>query len=196
MRVAELERKTSETVVRVRLNLDGSGRMSIDTGVNFLNHLLGALTKHGLFDLEVEARSLTAPDEHHVVEDTAITLGQALAKTLGDKKGIRRFGYAMVPMDEALAEVAVDLSGRSYLVFQGSFKGMRIGDLETGLVTHFLRSLTQNGRFTLHVASLYGEDDHHKAEALFKALAVALSQAIAPEPRLKDAVLSQKGVLE
>jgi len=194
-RVAELKRRTTETAVKIKLNLDGTGAAQLNTGINFFNHLLGALAKHGLFDLKVDAKSITAVDEHHIIEDVGIALGQALDSALGNKAGIRRFGYATVPMDDSLVVVAVDISGRGYTTIQADFKRRTLGDMATELIPHFLESLALNGKFTLHVNLLYGKNDHHKAEAIFKALGIALGSATQLEPRLKGRVPSQKGAL-
>jgi len=194
-RVAELKRQTTETAVKIKLNLDGTGTAQLNTGINFFNHMLGALAKHGLFDLKIEAKPITPVDEHHIVEDVAIALGQALDSALGNKAGIRRFGYATVPMDDSLAVVAVDISGRGYTTIQADFKRRTLGDMATELIPHFLESLALNGKFTLHVNLLYGKNDHHKAEAIFKALGIALGSATQLEPRLKGRVPSQKGAL-
>ncbi|MEM2927232.1 MAG: imidazoleglycerol-phosphate dehydratase HisB [Candidatus Bathyarchaeia archaeon] len=196
VRKAIVERKTLETSVKVELSLEGQGDAQVSTGIAFLDHMLGALAKHSLFDLKVRAEGLRGPDDHHIVEDVAITLGKALSQCLGKKEGIRRFGAAVVPMDEALAEVALDLSGRGHLTFQGSFVHGRIGDMASDMIPHFLESLAFNGGLTIHVARLYGRIDHHKAEALFKALGLALAEAVLVEPRLKGGVPSQKGVIE
>jgi len=194
-RQIELKRQTTETVVNVKLNIDGNGDAQLNTGVNFFNHLLGALTKHSLFDLKVDAKSITAVDEHHIIEDVGITLGQALDSALGNKAGIRRFGHAMVPMDDSLVAVAVDISGRAYTTIQADFKRRTLGDMATELIPHFLESFALNGKFTLHVNLLYGKNDHHKAEAIFKALGIALGSATQFEPRLKGKVPSQKGAI-
>lgn len=196
MRKAVVERKTLETSVKVELGLDGQGEAQVSTGLAFLDHMLGAMAKHGLFDLKVRAEGLGSPDGHHVIEDVAITLGKALSECLGKKEGIRRFGAAIVPMDEALAEVALDISGRGHLTFHGSFAHQTIGDMASDMIPHFLESLALNGGLTIHVVRLYGRIDHHKAEALFKALGLALSEAIQREPRLKGAIPSQKGIIE
>lgn len=195
MRRAQVERRTLETSVKVELNLDGLGEAQVSTGIVFLDHMLGALARHGLFDLKVRAEGLKCPDAHHIVEDVAIALGRAVSEGLGKREGIRRFGAAIVPMDEALAEVALDVSGRGHLTFRGSFFGQKLGDMESGMIPHFLESLALNGGLTIHVVRLYGRDGHHKAEALFKALGLALSQAVQSEPRLQGRVPSQKGVI-
>jgi len=197
MRIATLERKTSETHVQVTLNLDGSGRNDVSTGVGFLDHLLRHVAVHGLFDLTVRATGDLEIDLHHTVEDVALTLGACLDQAASDRKGIVRMGHAYVPMDEALAFVAVDLSGRPYSVVKGEWSAPFIGsqNVPTTLIPHFLESLAAAGRLNLHARVLYGRDDHHKAEALFKALGRALEMAIRLEPRRATQIPSTKGVL-
>lgn len=195
MRTATLERKTSETQMRVTLHLDGSGQYDVSTGVGFLDHLLRHVAVHGLFDLTVRATGDLEIDPHHTLEDVALTLGACLDQALGDRKGIVRMGHAYVPMDESLGFVAVDLSGRPYAVFEGGWSTPMIGQLPTTLVPHFLESLAAAGRLNLHARVLYGRDDHHKAEALFKALGRALEMAVRVEPRRGNQVPSTKGAL-
>ena len=175
-RKKKLARKTSETDITITFNLDGEGKSQINTGIEFFNHMLEFFARHGLFDLELEAEGDLDIDDHHTVEDVGIILGEVLNDTLGDKKGIRRMAHALVPMDEALAMVAIDLSGRSYTVLDLPFKKVKVGGLSTENVGHFLESLAQNGKFNLH-ARCEGENDHHQVEALFKALARALHDA-------------------
>ncbi len=175
-RKKKLARKTSETDITITFNLDGEGKSQINTGIEFFNHMLESFARHGLFDLELEAEGDLDIDDHHTVEDVGIILGEVLNDTLGDKKGIRRMAHALVPMDEALAMVAIDLSGRSYTVLDLPFKKVKVGGLSTENVGHFLESLAQNGKFNLH-ARCEGENDHHQVEALFKALARALHDA-------------------
>lgn len=194
-RSVNLKRQTLETVVKVRLVPDGSGKARVDTGIAFFNHMLGAFAKHGLFDLEVEAKPVAAFDEHHIVEDVGIALGQALDSALGDKKGIKRFGFAIVPMDEALALVSIDLSGRGYAAVKATFTRASLGDMGAEMLSHFLETFALNGKFTLHVVLIRGKNDHHKAEAIFKALGIALGAAAQMEPRLRGSILSQKGTL-
>jgi len=195
MRTATLERKTSETQVQVTLNLDGSGQYDVNTGVGFLDHLLRHVAVHGLFDLSVRAKGDLEIDPHHTVEDVALTLGACLNQALGDRKGIVRMGHAYVPMDESLAFVAVDLSGRPYTVVEGEWSAPMIGQLPTTLVPHLLESLATAGRLNLHARVLYGRDDHHKAEGLFKALGRALEMAARLDPRRAAQVPSTKGML-
>jgi imidazoleglycerol-phosphate dehydratase len=195
MRTATLERKTGETLVQMTLDLDGSGRHAVSTGVGFLDHMLRHVAVHGLFDLTVRSKGDLEIDPHHTVEDVALTLGACLDQALGDRKGIVRMGHAYVPMDESLAFVAVDLSGRPYTVVEGDWSAPMMGQMPTTLVPHFLESLATAGRLNLHARVLYGRDDHHKAEALFKALGRALEMAVRIEPRRSAQIPSTKGVL-
>jgi len=194
MREAHVERSTKETVVALDLNLDGTGVHTIATPVPFLNHLLAQVATHGLVDINLRATGDTAIDDHHTVEDVGIVLGQALRQALGDSRGIARYGSAIVPLDEALALVAVDLSGRAYLAYDVSFRTARTGGFETSLVEDFLRAFATNGRLTLHARMVAGRSSHHIAEALFKALGRALCQAVAADPR-REGVPSTKGAL-
>ena len=191
-RTATVRRKTGETQIEITLNLDGRGQAQTDTGVGFLDHMLAALTRHARFDLTVQATGDLHVDEHHTVEDVGITLGAALGQSLGDRAGITRMGHAIVPMDEALALVAVDIGGRGYFVFEGTFDTPRIGGMATSLVPHFFESLAMEARMNLHTRLLAGRDDHHRAEALFKALARALHQATRLDPTLGGDVPSTK----
>jgi imidazoleglycerol-phosphate dehydratase len=193
-RKAVVERRTKETQVRVQFTLDGQGAAEVKTGIGFLDHMLDLFGKHGRFDLVVEATGDTGVDDHHTAEDVGISLGQAVDKALGDRAGIARFGQAAVPMDEALAEVAIDLSGRGYLVFNAEFPQEKIGAFDAQLTPEFLQAFASNARMTLHVNVRYGKDGHHITEAVFKALARALAQAVSPDPRVKG-VPSTKGVL-
>jgi imidazoleglycerol-phosphate dehydratase len=193
-RVATVERKTSETDIVVELGLDGTGRHEISTGVGFFDHMVTAVAVHGLFDLTVQAKGDLHIDTHHTIEDVGLVLGQALDKALGDRRGIQRMGHAYVTMDEALGFVAVDLSGRPYCVFNGQWHTPAIGQMPTDLVQHFFESVAVTGRLNLHARVEYGRNDHHQAEALFKALARALRMAVAMDPRRTD-VASTKGVL-
>jgi imidazoleglycerol-phosphate dehydratase len=198
-RTATLERETAESTVRVSLDLDGTGSAKVSTGVGFYDHMLTALAKHSLFDLEVTSTGDLPVDAHHTVEDTAIVLGQALRTALGDKSGIRRFGDALVPLDEALAQAVVDVSGRPYCVHRGEPEGqafVRIGEVPyTGSLTrHVLESLALHAHLCLHVTVLAGRDPHHIVECQFKAVARALRDAVAPDPRVSG-VPSTKGVL-
>ena len=192
-RQAKIERKTSETNITIVLNLEGTGKHQISTGIGFLDHLLTALAVHSLLDLNVGAKGDLHIDSHHTIEDVGIVLGQALDKALGDRKGINRMGHAYVPMDEALAFVALDFSGRPYTVFQSEWRTSTIGQFPTDLVQHFFESLAIHAKLTLH-ARAEGRNDHHKAEALFKALGRALREAASRDPRRGD-VASTKGTL-
>ena len=193
-RTAKVTRKTEETDVSVTLNLDGVGNADIATGVPMLDHMLSHVAVHGLIDLEIRAAGDLQIDAHHTVEDVAIVLGDALDRALGDKQGIARMGYAYVPMDEALALVAVDLSGRAYAVIDADFAAPMIGAMPASLVAHFLETLATHARMNLHARVYYGRDDHHKAEALFKALGRALAQAVAIDAR-RVGIASTKGTL-
>jgi imidazoleglycerol-phosphate dehydratase len=193
-RKAVTERKTKETAIRLTLNLDGEGKTRIATGVGFLDHMLDLLARHAYLDLTVDAEGDTAVDDHHTVEDVGICLGDALQQALGDKKGIQRFGSASVPMEEARADVSVDLSGRPYLIYQTTKLPEKIGSFDTELTREFLGALANHGGINLHVSVPYGDNGHHIMEAVFKALAKALAQAIKPEEREKG-VPSTKGVL-
>jgi imidazoleglycerol-phosphate dehydratase len=193
-RTAAITRHTNETQIDLTLNLDGSGAAEIDTGIGFFDHMLHHVAVHGLFDLTVKAAGDLHVDSHHTIEDVAICLGRAFDEALGDRRGIVRMGSAYVPMDEALARVVVDLSGRPYAVIQAAFDTPVIGQMPTSLVAHVLESLAFNARMNLHAAVFYGHDDHHKAEALFKALGRALNAAVAFDPR-RGGVPSTKGTL-
>ncbi|ATR22541.1 Imidazoleglycerol-phosphate dehydratase [Roseomonas mucosa] len=195
-RIAEIVRETGETAITLRLDLDGTGQAEIATGIGFLDHMLTALARHAMFDLRVEARGDLHVDFHHTTEDVGIVLGQALRRTLGEKRGIRRYGHAVVPMDEALAEAAIDLSGRPFLVWQVPFERPKIGEMDTELFEEFFRALSSNGLFALHVMLRHGHNAHHVAEGCFKAVARALRQAVEPDPRAAGAIPSTKGMLE
>ena len=189
------ERTTSETRVRVNLNLDGTGAARVSTGIGMLDHLIDQIARHSLIDLEVEAQGDTEVDAHHTTEDVAICMGRALNQALGDRNGIVRMADRTVPMDESLVQVAIDLSGRPYAAISLPFRGERIGTLSTELVEHFLTSFAFEGRMALHVRELAGKNDHHRAEAAFKALARALGDAIAIDPRRDGSIASTKGTL-
>jgi imidazoleglycerol-phosphate dehydratase len=194
-RSARLTRRTNETKVELSVNLDGVGRGSVHTGVGFFDHMLDLFSRHSLFDLEVTAEGDLHVDQHHTVEDVGIVLGQAIEKALGDKRGIHRYGSATVPMDESLATVTVDLSGRPAFVFNVTFTAATIGAFPVELVQEFLNALCANARMNLHVNLAYGTNNHHIAEAIFKALARALRQAVEIDPRRGDGVPSTKGSL-
>lgn len=191
MRTSRISRKTKETDIQLELNLDGTGTSEVSTGIGFFDHMLTSFARHAEIDLKVHAEGDLHVDEHHLVEDTGIVLGTALADALGDMAGIARFGEARIPMDEALAEVALDIGGRSYLVLKAEFTSPQVGQFGTQLVRHFFETLASNAKITMH-ASVYGENDHHKIEALFKAFAHALKRAVKIEGK---EVKSTKGVL-
>lgn len=194
-RTAEVDRRTSETQVQVRLELDGCGQAEIYTGVGFLDHMLRQVAMHGLFDLTIHASGDLEVDTHHTVEDVALTLGEAFDRALGDRRGITRIASAYVPMDESLAFAAVDLSGRPYTVVQAQWHAPMIGALPTSLIPHFLETFAGRARANLHVQVLYGRDDHHQAEAIFKALGRALEAAVRLDPRRAGQIPSTKGSL-
>jgi imidazoleglycerol-phosphate dehydratase len=194
-RVADVERNTLETRIRVRVDLDGSGRGSFKTGVPFLEHMLDQVARHGLIDLDIVAEGDLHIDAHHTVEDIGITLGQALASALGDKKGIRRYGHAYVPLDEALSRVVVDLSGRPGLTFGVEFTRAMIGTFDVDLFQEFFQGLVNHAAMTLHVDNLRGHNAHHQAETVFKAFGRALRMAVEPDPRMGGMTPSTKGTL-
>jgi imidazoleglycerol-phosphate dehydratase len=195
-RTAVIDRKTTETQITIRLDLDGRGEQTITTGMPFLDHMLAQVARHGHFDLSVEATGDLAVDFHHTVEDLGIALGEAVSQALGDKAGIVRYGAARVPMDDALASVVMDLSGRPFLVFQApQLKGGRVGDFDLDLVREFFQGLTNHLRANLHVQVEYGQNPHHMVEAVYKALGRALDQATGLDPRLSGVVPSTKGSL-
>lgn len=195
MREATINRNTNETQIALRLGLDGTGNAQINTGVGFFDHMLHHVAVHGLFDLTVEANGDLYIDSHHTIEDVSICLGQAFDQAVGDRKGIWRMGSAMVPMDEALAQVVVDLSGRPYAVIRATFDTPSIGQMPTSLVAHSLESIAFAARMNLHAQVFYGNDDHHKAEALYKALGRALRLAVEIDPRRSQTIPSTKGTL-
>ncbi len=195
VRRAELHRVTAETDIALSLSLDGSGRSEISTGIGFLDHMLTALARHASFDLDVRATGDLHVDCHHTTEDVGIVLGQALARALGTKAGIRRYGHAVVPMDEALVEAAIDISGRPFLVWDVGFRHDKIGDIDTELFEEFFRGLSSNALLALHVTRKTGHNDHHVAEGCFKAVARALRAATEPDPRSQGRIPSTKGVL-
>ena len=195
MRQADLSRKTLETQIRVVLDLDGSGRCKLDTGVPFLEHMLDQVARHGLVDLEIEAKGDLHIDAHHTAEDIGITLGQAFAKAVGDKQGVRRYGHAYVPLDEALSRVVIDLSGRPGLDFHVEFSRARIGDFDVDLFREFFQGFVNHAGVTLHVDCLRGVNAHHQAETVFKAFGRALRMAVEADPRMAGAMPSTKGSL-
>ena len=195
MRTATVERKTRETEIVVSLDLDGAGDCDIDTGIGFLDHMLESFGRHSMIDLKVRAQGDLHVDFHHTVEDTAIVIGQAVKKALGDLAGITRFGAAAIPMDEALTRVAVDVSNRPYLVWRVEIPKPKLGEMDTELFKEWFQAFAQNAGICLHIESLYGQNSHHIVETCFKGLARALRQAVAPDDRLDGEVASTKGVL-
>ncbi|MAQ82118.1 MAG: imidazoleglycerol-phosphate dehydratase [Maritimibacter sp.] len=195
MRTAEIVRKTAETDISVSIELDGTGSYEMDTGIGFFDHMLDQLSRHSLIDMKVRCQGDLHIDDHHSVEDTGIAIGQALAKALGDKKGIRRYGSCLLPMDDALVRAALDLSGRPYLVWNVDIAAQKIGTFDTELVREFFQALSTHGGITLHVDALHGINAHHIVEAAFKAVARALREAVETDPRKSDAIPSTKGAL-
>ncbi len=193
-RYAEVGRKTGETDITVAINIDGTGKSNIDTGIGFFDHMLDAFARHGLFDLTVKVKGDLNVDGHHTVEDTGIVLGQAIAQAIGDKKGIKRYGYMILPMDETLALSAVDLCGRPYFVMDATFNAPMVGDFDTQLVNEFFYALSYSAAMNLHLRIITGMNEHHKIEAMFKAFAKALDSATSYDERITD-VLSTKGSL-
>ena len=195
MRTATISRSTAETAIDVTINLDGTGLYDVETGVGFFDHMLEQLSRHSLIDLTVRTKGDLHIDEHHTVEDTGIAIGQAFAQALGDKRGIARYGDALSPMDETLTRVALDISGRPWLVWKDLFSQSRLGGMDTEMFEHFFHSFAQAAGITLHVETLYGTNNHHIAEAAFKGVARALRTAIEIDPRKADAIPSTKGML-
>ena len=194
-RKARVERNTLETRIRASIDLDGTGQASLETGVPFLDHMLDQIARHGLVDLEIVADGDLHIDAHHTVEDIGITLGQSFAEAVGDKKGIRRYGHAYVPLDEALSRVVLDLSGRPGLVFEVDFVRARIGEFDVDLFHEFFQGFVNHAQVTLHVDNLRGSNAHHQAETVFKAFGRALRMALEPDPRMQDVIPSTKGSL-
>ena len=195
MRQASVERTTKETSIKVTVNLDGTGRYAVATGIGFLDHMLEQLSRHSLMDLTVEAKGDIHIDFHHTTEDVAICIGEAVAKALGDRKGIGRYGFAVIPMDETLTEVAIDLSNRPYLIWKVDFSKPKLGEMDTELFKEWFQAFAQAAGATLHLWNKYGENNHHIVESCYKGLARALRQAVEIDPRKADAVPSTKGVL-
>lgn len=193
-RIATNERNTKETKIKVTINLDGSGKSSINTKIGFFDHMLDGFSRHGFFDLDVFCDGDTWVDCHHSIEDTGIVLGNAIKEAVGDKKGIKRFGSCMLPMDEALVLCAIDLSGRPYLVYDANFTNQSIGDMDTQMAKEFFYAISYASGMNLHIKVLHGDNDHHIMEAMFKAFGKALDQATQFDPRIQD-VLSTKGSL-
>ena len=194
-RKAEVVRNTTETQIRVSLNLDGTGAARLATGIGFFDHMLDQIARHGLIDLEIEAKGDLHIDGHHTVEDVGITLGQAIAKAVGDKKGLRRYGHAYVPLDEALSRVVIDFSGRPGLHMRVDFKSGMIGALDTQLVYEFFQGFSNHAGVTLHIDNLHGDNAHHQCETIFKAFARALRMALEIDPRASGVIPSTKGSL-
>ena len=195
MREASIERNTKETQIKVTVNIDGTGKADISTGIGFLDHMLEQVARHSLIDISLKAKGDLHVDQHHTVEDSGIALGQALTKALGDKKGITRFACVLLPMDEALTRVALDVSGRPTLVWKVALTRTEIGEMDAELFREWFGALAQHAGLTLHVESLYGDNNHHMIESCFKGLARALGQALAIDPRQSDMVPSTKGTL-
>ncbi len=195
MREASVERNTKETEIAVRVALDGTGVYQVSTGIGFLDHMLEQLSRHSLIDLDLKAKGDLHIDYHHTTEDTGIAIGEAVAKALGDRRGITRYGSALIPMDETLTRVALDLSNRPYLVWKVVFSRPKLGEMDTELFKEWFQAFAQSAGATLHVENLYGENNHHIVESCFKGLARALREAIEIDPRKADAVPSTKGVL-
>ncbi len=194
-RIAEVQRNTAETQIRVRLNLDGTGAAQLATGIGFFDHMLDQIARHGLIDLEVKAQGDLHIDGHHTVEDVGITFGQAMAKAVGDKRGLRRYGHAYVPLDEALSRVVIDFSGRPGLHMRVPFKAVMIGALDTQLVFEFFQGFVNHAGVTLHIDNLFGDNAHHQCETVFKAFARALRMALEIDSRAMDVIPSTKGSL-
>ncbi|BFM09386.1 imidazoleglycerol-phosphate dehydratase HisB [Halioxenophilus aromaticivorans] len=194
-RSASVSRDTLETQIKVSLNLDGTGKGKFDTGVPFLEHMLDQISRHGLIDLDIYCKGDTHIDDHHTVEDIGITLGQAMAQAMGDKKGIRRYGHAYVPLDEALSRVVIDFSGRPGLMLDIPFTQKRVGNFDTELFSEFFHGFVNHAKVTMHIDCLRGDNAHHQIETVFKAFARALRMALEPDPRLGDQMPSTKGTL-
>ncbi|NLC75378.1 MAG: imidazoleglycerol-phosphate dehydratase HisB [Clostridiales bacterium] len=195
MRTAKITRKTGETDIKLKLNLDGQGKAETDTGIGFFDHMIDAFARHGMFDVDLKVKGDLNVDGHHSVEDTGIVLGEAIRKAVGDKKGISRYGYFVLPMDEALVVCAIDLCGRPYYVSDARFPSGMVGDFDTELVNEFFYAVSYSGAMNLHFRVLSGNNTHHIIEAMFKAFSKALDMAVSVDPRITD-VLSTKGVLE
>lgn len=195
MRTATVQRTTKETDIAITVNLDGTGEYSVSTGIGFLDHMVEQLSRHSLIDISMTVKGDLHIDQHHTVEDSALALGEAVAKALGDKRGIARYGEAHAPMDETLTRCVIDISGRPYCVYKSGFSQPRLGEMDTELFPHWFASFAQTAGITLHLETLYGENNHHIAESSYKALARALRQAVEIDPRKGDSIPSTKGVL-
>lgn len=195
MREAKVARKTTETDIEVALNVDGTGQYDVETGIGFLDHMLEIFSRHSLIDLKVRAKGDLHIDFHHTTEDTGIAIGEAVHKALGDRRGIRRYASAMIPMDETLSRVSIDVSDRPYLIWKVDFSKPKLGEMDTELFKEWFQAFAQNARVTLHVENVYGENNHHIVESCFKALARALRDATETDPRAADSIPSTKGTL-
>lgn len=195
MRNGTVHRTTNETSIAVEVDLDGTGVYAVSTGIGFLDHMLEQLSRHSLIDLKVDAKGDLHIDQHHTTEDTGLAIGEAIAKALGDKRGIVRYGSAYAPMDETLTRVALDISGRPYFIWKAAFTSPRLGEWDTELIEHWFHSFAQTAGLTLHVECLYGQNNHHIVESCFKGLARSLRQAVEIDPRKADSIPSTKGVL-
>ena len=195
MREAKVVRKTTETDISVEVNVDGTGKYDVETGIGFLDHMLEIFSRHGLFDLTICAKGDLHIDFHHTTEDTGIAIGEAFHKALGDRRGIRRYASAIVPMDETLSRVSIDVSDRPYLIWNVDFSKPKLGEMDTELFKEWFQAFAQNARITLHVETIYGENNHHIVESCFKALARALRDAMETDPRASDSIPSTKGTL-
>ena len=195
MRTASIERKTKETSISVEVNLDGTGKYKIQTGIGFLDHMLEQISKHSLIDLKVKAKGDLHIDLHHTTEDTGIAMGEAIAKALGDKKGIKRYAHALIPMDETLSRVALDVSNRPYLVWNVKLKVEKLGEMDTELFKEWFQAFAQAAGITLHIENIYGDNSHHIIESCYKGLAKALRTAFEIDQRMKDIIPSTKGTI-
>ena len=194
-RKAKISRKTKETSIVVEVNIDGKGKYKIDTGIGFLNHMLEQLSKHSLMDISVKAKGDTHIDLHHTTEDTGIAIGEAISKAAGDRKGIKRYAHALIPMDETLTRVAIDVSNRPYLIWKVDLKVEKLGEMDTELFKEWFQAFSQSAGITLHIENIYGENSHHKIESCFKGLARSLKEAFEIDKRIKSSIPSTKGKL-
>ena len=194
-RKAKISRKTKETSIAVEVNIDGTGKYKIDTGIGFLNHMLEQLSKHSLMDISVKAKGDTHIDLHHTTEDTGIAIGEAISKAAGNRKGIKRYAHALIPMDETLTRVAIDVSNRPYLIWKVDLKVEKLGEMDTELFKEWFQAFSQSAGITLHIENVYGENSHHKIESCFKGLARSLKDAFEIDKRIKSSIPSTKGIL-
>ena len=195
IRKAKISRKTKETSIAVEVNIDGKGKYKIDTGIGFLNHMLEQLSKHSLMDISVKAKGDTHIDLHHTTEDTGIAIGEAISKAAGSRKGIKRYAHALIPMDETLTRVAIDVSNRPYLIWKVNLKVEKLGEMDTELFKEWFQAFSQSAGITLHIENVYGENSHHKIESCFKGLARSLKDAFEIDKRIKSSIPSTKGIL-